>query len=91
MVKQVKSWEAEDGSLHRDKAAAARRDVESIVEKQFPPHSAVTGHEVTDWLLDNRERLISALTEYHRLAPPKPKAAASPPASKGPAVEGTQE
>lgn len=81
MAKHVKSWEANDGSLHKDKVKAARRDVEMIVEKRFPTHATAQGHEVAEWLLEEREPIIMALTDYHRLAPPITAKAPAPPES----------
>lgn len=68
MATEVKSWRANDGSLHDDKVAAAQRDVELLVTEIMWPGADV--EHISEKLIENREHVIRVLTEYHRLAPP---------------------
>jgi hypothetical protein len=86
MATEVKSWRANDGSLHDDKVVAAQRDVELLVTEIMWPGADV--EHISEKLIENREHVIRVLTEYHRLAPPTaPRGEASAESSEGPVVE----
>jgi hypothetical protein len=85
MATEVKSWRANDGSLHDDKVAAAQRDVELLVTEIMWPGADV--EHISEKLIDNREHVIRVLTEYHRLAPPNVSKGEAPSESgEGPVV-----
>lgn len=85
MANEVKSWEAGDGSLHKDKTAAAQRDVELLVAEIMWAGADV--EHISEKLIENREHVIRVLTEYHRLAPPMPsKGETRPEGGEGPVV-----
>jgi hypothetical protein len=85
MATEVKSWRANDGSLHDDKVAAAQRDVELLVASIMWAGADVD--HISEKLIENREHVIRVLTEYHRLAPPNAvKGEASSESGEGPVV-----
>jgi hypothetical protein len=85
MATEVKSWRANDGSLHEDKVAAAQRDVELVVREIMWDGADI--EHISEKLIDNREHVIRVLTEYHRLSPPSnSKGEASSESSEGPVV-----
>ena len=85
MAKQVKAFEANDGSLHKDKVQAAERDVRIVMEKIFQDELSPRSVDgVTKSAIEHREDLIRVLSDYHRVAPPPPKASASQEKQKGP-------
>jgi hypothetical protein len=86
MATEVKSWRANDGSLHDDKVAAAQHDVELLVKEIMWPGADV--EHISEKLIENREHVIRVLTEYHRLSPPiAVKAEAPSESGEGPTVE----
>lgn len=86
MATEVKSWRANDGSLHEDKVAAAQRDVELLVESIMWDGADI--EHISEKLIENRERVIRVLTDYHRLSPPTAsKAEAASETDDGPVVK----
>lgn len=71
MAHKVQAYEASDGTLHRDKKAATRRDVELMVLKLFGEEHAYRAAEIAEKLIEEREQVIVTLSEYHRHAPAK--------------------
>lgn len=75
MATEVRSWKANDGSLHENECAAATRDVELIVERSPLAENTPFARKLVDWLTGNAA-LIRETLEAHERACPKAVAAA---------------
>jgi AraC-like DNA-binding protein len=73
MAKQVQSWEAEDGTLHKTECAAATRDVEMLVERSPLAENSPYAKKLTEWLCKHASEIRTKL-EAHERACPKVKA-----------------
>jgi hypothetical protein len=80
MAIEVKSWKANDGSLHENECAAATRDVELIVEQSPLQENTPFARKLVEWLTGNAA-LIRETLEAHERACPKAVAAESDHAS----------
>jgi hypothetical protein len=77
MATEVKSWKANDGSLHENECAAATRDVELMVECSPLAENTPFARKLVDWLTANAGEIRTTL-EAHERACPKAVAAAEP-------------
>lgn len=83
MATEVKSWRANDGSLHENECSAATRDVELIVEQSPLNENAPFARKLVEWMTGNA-KLIRDTLEAHERACPKAVAAAEPAADDSP-------
>lgn len=70
MAKQIKAWQASDGSLHEGECAAATRDVELIVEKSPLAENIPYAKLLVTWLT-TEATMIRKMLEAHESACPK--------------------
>jgi len=76
MAKETRSWEANDGSLHKTECDAAKRDLEILIAASPCAENAPYAKKLLTWLTSNPAAIASALSEYH-MACPKAEAVAA--------------
>lgn len=69
MVKMIKSWEAEDGSLHRTECDAATRDVTLLVQRSPLAENSPYSKKLVMWLCENAPEIRQKLEAHEKACP----------------------
>lgn len=71
MAKETKSWEANDGSLHKTACEAAKCDLELLVKASPCAENAPYAKILLEWLMRQSAEIVVALNEYDCACPRK--------------------
>lgn len=64
MPKEITAYQAEDGSLHTDACAAARKDIELLIAGSPLAENQPYAKSLCEWLTDDPRKIIDKLGEY---------------------------
>lgn len=92
MAKETRSWEANDGSLHKTECDAARRDLQLLIADSPCAENSPYAKIMLDWMTRNPREIAKTLIEYADACPENLNEEAPLPATPGPMIpEGTRE
>lgn len=77
MATEVKSWKANDGSLHDTECDAVRRDLQLLIADSPCAENSPYAKIMLEWMIRQPEEIAAALTAYAE-ACPKPAYEATP-------------